>query len=960
MDTARARAEAALRRDATLEAVAFAAQRFLEEPDPDALTPAVLRRLGEATGVSRVYVYENGISDGELRTTLRAQWIADGGVAYVVEGTELGFEGLDRWIRILGRGDVVHGPVEDFPASERETLRDHGIRSMLLSPVFVAGEWWGYVGFDDCVEDRVWSQVEIDAVRAAASTFGAAIQRRHADARILETEARYRQLVEHVPAISYVDVEDPATGTWPTRYVSPQVERILGVDPRDWIADPTLWLSIVHPDDRETAVSADERHYGAGEPLDVEYRLVARDGTIVWVRDQATIAVEDGGQRISQGVLMDITESKRAEQKLRDAELRFRSIVETTPAITYQEHSSKDYSTEGSVIYVSPQVERILGYPAEHWAKIPGFWSTLIHPDDVDAVMRESEQTGRTGQPYSQEYRMIAADGRVLWFRDDAILLRDERGRPSVWQGVMVDITERKQAEAQAQRTEARFRALVEHIPAVSYREAIDANPEDFYVSPQVQDVFGYTVDEWTWTPSFWRDRVHPEDRASVLEIDAATNESWEPYSAEYRFRRADGSYVWVHDQATLIGDEGSRFWQGFLLDITERKEAEQALAEAEERYRTLVEQVPAVIYTQVIEADGSTNTIYISPQQEALLGYTADEVYADPGIWRQQLHPDDRERVLAVDLEGNRSGEPFAMEYRMIAKDGRVVWIRDEASAVRDEHGRPRQWQGFMVDITERKQAEEQLERALEVEREAATRLRALDEMKNTFLQAVSHDLRTPLAAILGLAVTLERADIELEPDESRDLARRIATNARKLDRMVTDLLDLDRLARGIVEPKLHPTDVGALVARVVGDSELMAQGRVSMDTPSVTVSVDGSKVERIVENLLANTLRHTPAGTPVWVRVEPADGGALIVVEDSGPGVPDELREVVFQPFQQGPAAPEHSPGVGVGLTLVARFAELLGGRAWVQERAGGGASFRVYLADGLRTAAEVGAAG
>jgi two-component system sensor histidine kinase KdpD len=219
---------------------------------------------------------------------------------------------------------------------------------------------------------------------------------------------------------------------------------------------------------------------------------------------------------------------------------------------------------------------------------------------------------------------------------------------------------------------------------------------------------------------------------------------------------------------------------------------------------------------------------------------------------------------------------------------------------------------------------------------------------MKNMFLQAVSHDLRTPLAAILGLAITLERSDIELPREETHDLARRIAANARKLDRMVTDLLDLDRLARGIVEPRRYPTDVGALVTRVVEESELMAMGRVRLDAPEIVVPVDAAKVERIVENLLANTLRHTAPGTPVSVRVEPAEGGVLLVVEDEGPGIPEEMREAVFEPFRQGPDAPEHSPGVGVGLTLVRRFAELHGGRAWVEDRAGGGASFRVFLAD------------
>jgi two-component system sensor histidine kinase KdpD len=252
------------------------------------------------------------------------------------------------------------------------------------------------------------------------------------------------------------------------------------------------------------------------------------------------------------------------------------------------------------------------------------------------------------------------------------------------------------------------------------------------------------------------------------------------------------------------------------------------------------------------------------------------------------------------------------------------------------------------MLDITERKLAEERLERALEVERDATQRLRSLDEMKNTFLQAVSHDLRTPLAAILGLAVTLERAEIDLQPEDARDLARRIAGNARKLDRLVTDLLDLDRLARGIVAPKLNSVDVGELVARVAAESELAVLERVTVDAPAIVAHVDAAKVERIVENLLANAIRHTPAGTPVRVAASAAGGGVLVVVDDEGAGVPEEMRDAIFQPFRQGPDAPEHSPGVGVGLTLVRRFAELHGGRAWVQDREGGGASFRVWLPD------------
>jgi signal transduction histidine kinase len=119
-------------------------------------------------------------------------------------------------------------------------------------------------------------------------------------------------------------------------------------------------------------------------------------------------------------------------------------------------------------------------------------------------------------------------------------------------------------------------------------------------------------------------------------------------------------------------------------------------------------------------------------------------------------------------------------------------------------------------------------------------------------------------------------------------------------------------------------------------------------LETAPVLIAVDAPKVERIVENLLANAARHTPAGTPVWVRVQAAGGGALLVVEDAGPGVPAEVRQAIFQPFQQGPTITAHAPGSGIGLALVVRFAGMHGGRAWVQERPGGGASFRVFLPD------------
>jgi PAS domain S-box-containing protein len=280
---------------------------------------------------------------------------------------------------------------------------------------------------------------------------------------------------------------------------------------------------------------------------------------------------------------------------------------------------------------------------------------------------------------------------------------------------------------------------------------------------------------------------------------------------------------------------------------------------------------------------------------------------------------------------------------------------------------GRPGRRGGQLVvarDVTERRQAEQDIRNALERESVAAVRLaaalereqaatehlRSLDEMKSSFLQAVSHDLRTPLASVLGIALTLERSREVLPGGDVADLHARLTANARKLDRILRGMLDLDRLTRGVVAPNRERIDLGEFVATVVdqAQTDLLGDHPVFVDLAPVEIAVDAAKVERIVENLLANATRHTPPGTPIWVRVDRHDPGALLTVADAGPGVPVEQRERIFQPFQRGPSATSHAPGSGVGLALVAQFAGLHGGRAWVEPRAGGGACFQVLLPD------------
>jgi signal transduction histidine kinase len=233
---------------------------------------------------------------------------------------------------------------------------------------------------------------------------------------------------------------------------------------------------------------------------------------------------------------------------------------------------------------------------------------------------------------------------------------------------------------------------------------------------------------------------------------------------------------------------------------------------------------------------------------------------------------------------------------------------------------------------------------RRLARETELADDLRQQNAVKNTLLHAVSHDLKGPLAGVLGAMQTIRRAEkLHLTDKEMNDLYGVIEQAGAKAARLVEDLLDLDRLDRGQLEPQLEATDVVRIAERLAGELPTLAGHPVRVDGPPILVDVDATMTERIVENLLNNAARHTSPGTPIHVGVLEQTGGIIVVVEDEGSGVPDELKASIFEPFQQGENA---RGGVGIGLSLVGRFADLHGGSAHVEDRDGGGARFVVVL--------------
>jgi PAS domain S-box-containing protein len=342
--------------------------------------------------------------------------------------------------------------------------------------------------------------------------------------------------------------------------------------------------------------------------------------------------------------------------------------------------------------------------------------------------------------------------------------------------------------------------------------------------------------------------------------------------------------------------------------------------------------QIPAYAYVQGFEINDSW--MHIGDMMTTTMGYPVEEASA-PNFWKTVLYPADRDRIIAADEWSEQTLEPFQMTYRNITRDGRCAWVRDECIAMYDDNGTPRYWLGAVLDLTDR---------AI-MELDATRRLKLLNALNATFFAVAYRKLRAPLTSLLATSRTLQQARDSLPGYTRRELLNGVSTTVRRLDRLLTDVIDLQRLDWGAVTLDRQPVDIAALVQRIA--AQYRTQGRwPQVSAISATVRLDVGKAERILHELLANAITHTPPGTPVWIRTAPHGTGVLVTVEDAGPGLPREFRTAVFERFRHDRATLVHQPSDAIGLSLVLGLAELHGGTAWVQDRPGGGTSVSVIL--------------
>jgi PAS domain S-box-containing protein len=768
-------------------------------------------------------------------------------------------------------------------------------------------------------KDRIWVRSLGRAVYSdgkitkLAGTFQNIDKYKRAEEALRASEEKYRALVENANEAIIV-TQDGAL-----KFANPKASKLFGYSLEEAVGRP--FVEFIHPDDRYLVAERYRKRLD-GEVSTVVYpfRTIHKDGSIRWAEiNSVLIAWEDRPAIMS--YLSDITERKRAEEALKQGNERL--LLATVAGGV----GIWDLDVVNNKLTWDDQMFRLYGVAPDNFGGAYETWKERVHPEDVERGDAEVQMALRGEKEFDTEFRVVWPNGTIHHIRARARVHRDAAGQPTKLIGTNYDITERKRAEEKLRTAEANYRNLFERVPSGLYRSTLEGRFLE--VNPALADLFGYSSVQELMTLDIGSAFYHSaEERRQWVE---KLLQAGELRNTEFQALRKNGSSMVLLEHSRVVRDESGKvlFFEGTLTDTTDRKRAEEALRESEEKYRLLIENSHDIIYT--LTPNGIIT--FVSPGWTVLLGHPVDQVVGRP--YQQFIHPDDLERYQAFLQRTIQTGQrQTGVEYRVQHADGSWRWHTTNVVPLKDEAGKVVGYEGIASDITDRKRLEGEMEKT-----------------RADFLFGVSHELKTPLFLMNISLDMLENSPESGRAKRTSEFMETWKRNLHRLQHLVFNMVDSQRTQTMGFKIERQSTDFRALIERVVQEQELLAgpkKVRITMDlAPIPPLFIDLDAIHRLVENLLTNAIKFSPRRSEVTIRLTEEDAQAVLTVKDQGPGISAEEQEGLFLPFQRAAAAVRSViPGTGLGLYVAKIIVDAHGGTISLRSKVGKGTTVTVRL--------------
>lgn len=516
-------------------------------------------------------------------------------------------------------------------------------------------------------------------------------EQQNREKKLVETKERYQSLIQTVNGI----VWEADADTFVFSYVSPQSKELLGYKPEEWYEDDNFWKDHIHPKDRERVLRFCHNQTTNNKDHTFEYRMIAADGSIVWLRDYVTVVTQNGKAEKLRGLMVDITDQKKAERQ-RDAAYEIADIGHwevdlVNNTVTWSQAVKKIHEVDPRY---EPGLETGITFykEGEHRQKI------------TEAINHAIE----TGEGFDVELKIVTAKGNELWVRSV--------GETEYRDGTCLRIFGSIQNINQRKETELKLREVVEHSTNMFYRH--DVNHVLTYVSPQSSEFLGCPPDE---AKKRWTEFVtdHPVNEEGFLKTQKAIETGEAQPAFPLQLEKVDGEIIWVRVNEAPITENGKTVAiVGSLTDITENKKFEDQLQQSLQRYEYVTKATSDAIWDWNLLDD----SVYWGRGFETLFGYDLDKLAGDSSSWTDHIHPDDLEQVdqsIQATIKGKEQN--WYEEYRYLKADGSFAYVEDRGFVLRDEYGKAVRMIGAMRDVTEVKQNEMQRSLQQEVSRHFA-----------------------------------------------------------------------------------------------------------------------------------------------------------------------------------------------------------------------------------------------